>query len=262
MVFDFAKNQTVEKLDDVPEQFRGLYVEGEEGGFKLSDSDSVKGAISAILGLNKALVAARGEARDIKGRQSVDLSPLGEWGETPEQIAESVNSRIAELTEAAEAGKGLDVEKIKKDLAKGHTKELEKANKRAEALHGQLKKVLVDGAATGAIASLDGDTELLMPFVQRHVDVREEDGEFRVYVLDEAKDVRYSGSTGRPMEIKELVSEMKSDQRYGRLFKGDAPGGGGTPPGGPGRPIQRGAEDDRTPRQKIADGLRTRERSR
>jgi hypothetical protein len=250
MEFDFGKSTKVASLDSVPEQFRALYKEVEGEGFVLDSEDpKVAGAVSAIAGLNKALRAARADARS---KTPIDLSPLSEYGADPEEIAEAIRAKLDEAAKAK--GPGIDLEKIKADLARTHAGELEKERKRAEALQGQLYKVLVENAARQEIATQKGDADLLMPFVKERVTVSEDGGEFRVHVVDGTGDARYSGVTGSPMTLRELVAEMKADKRYGRLFESDAPDGGGTPPSGPKRPLGRETAD-LSPVEKIKKGL-------
>jgi hypothetical protein len=229
-MFDFGANAVVEKLETVPEQFRPLYVE-KEGKFALAaDDPKVKGAVEALSGLGKALKAARDEA---KGRAPVDLSPLKEFGGSPEEIAASVRTRLEELSAAAKGGTDakLNIEKIKADLAKAHSTELTAREKRIEALTGQLYGHLVESEAKGAIASEKGDLDLLLPFVKQRVKVVEEDGKVQVFVVDDAGDRRYSGVTGTPMSIRELVREMKAAPKFGKLFESETPKGSGHRPG-------------------------------
>lgn len=249
MDFEF---QEVESLDVVPEQFRGLYAEA-DGKFRLNET--YKGVAEAVTGLNRSLKASRAEAKALKGSK-VDLSALADFGDSPEAIAQAVQDRIKELEgQLANGDKAkLNLDKVKEDLAKAHSKDLEKVTKRSEALQTQLYGLLVENAATTAIAELKGIPELLMPFVKTQVNVVEEEGEFRVFVVDAQGDRRYSGVTGQPMSIKELVSEMKANEKFGRLFESEAPQGGGTPPGGARRPSQQPA-GERSSVDKIAAGL-------
>lgn len=255
MEFNFGENTEVTDLTKVPTQFHGLYAEA-DGKFKLRDAPEVKGAVEAILGLNKALVASRAEAKAAKGK-AVDISALKDFGATPEEIKAAVDAKLKELTdELAKGDKAkLNLDKIKADLAAAHSNDLKSKDTRIGALTGQLYNLLVENAATSAVAEAKGVPDLLLPFVKQQVKVVEEDGQFQVYVVDGQGDRRYSGITGQPMTIKELVAEMKSNEKYGRLFESEAPQGQGTPPGQQRRAgqIQTGAT--LTPLQKIQSGL-------
>lgn len=226
MDFEFT---AVDSIDKVPEQFRSIYKQDDDGKFIVDDT--YKGIVEAVTGLNRALKAARAEA---KAKTPVDLSPLAEYGKTPEEIKANITAKLKELQdELAKGGEAkLNLDKIRQELAEAHAKELEKANKRNEALQNQLYSLLVENAATAAVVELKGIPELLLPFIKQQVKVVEEEGQFNVYVVDSSGDRRYSGVTGQPMTIKELVAEMKANEKFGRLFESEAPVGGGMPPRG------------------------------
>lgn len=248
MDFEFTP---VDDVNKVPEQFRGLYAQGDDGKFDVNPD--FKSVADAVTGLNKALKAERAAA---KARTPVDLSPLADFGDNPAAIKEAVDTKLKELQdELAKGGDAkLNLDKIKSDLAAAHAKEVEKANKRGEALQSQLYGLLVENAATAAVVELKGVPELLLPFIKNQVKVIEENGEFKVFVVDGAGDQRYSGVTGSPMTIKELVAEMKANEKYGRLFESETPPGGGMPPGG-GRQAPRQQGRELSANEKIAAGL-------
>lgn len=233
MTFQFT--ETLKDLTGVPDQFKAMYVAQEDGSYRLDAADpKVKGAVEAIVGLNKALAAERRTKTP-----AVDLTPLKDFGDTPEAIAETIAARIAEAQAGASGTLKTQVEKIKADLAVGHRGEIDKVTARSTALQNQLYKLLVENRAREATAAAKGETDLLMPFIKERVEVREENGEYQVFVVDADRSIRYNGVTGGPMTIPDLVAEMKGNERYGRLFASEAPTGGGTPPAGPaGRPAQ------------------------
>lgn len=254
MDFDFT---AVDSIDKVPEAFRKLYnpQAGDDGKFQVADD--WKGVATSIDGFNKTNKTLRQQLKD----KAVDLSALAEYGDNPTAIAEAVKTAI----EAAGANKNQDVTKAveaaKQALAAANGKELEKRDQRNQALQTQLYGLMVENAATAAVAELKGIPELLMPFIKTQVKVAEEDGQFKVQVIDSAGEVRY-GSTGSPMTIKELVTEMKAQEKYGRLFESEQQpgrGGGGFQPGAGRQPGagQRPAAD-LSPVDKIAHALKTR----
>lgn len=251
MDFEFTP---VDAIDKVPEQFRGIY---KQDGDKFVPDEAHKGIVEAITGLNRSLKAARAEA---KAKTPVDLTSLSEFGATPEEIKTSITTRLAELQDQLAGKNGeakVNLDKIRSDLAAAHAKELEKSNKRSEALQGQLYSLLVENAATSAVAELKGVPELLLPFIKNQVKVQEQDGQFQVFVVDAQGDQRYSGVTGQPMTIKELVAEMKANEKYGRLFESEAPAGGGMLPGS-GRQTTRTQGQPRSSNEKISAGLNKR----
>ena len=263
MEFDFAQNTSVADLNKVPTDFRGLYTEKTEGDKKTyvldSENPGVKSAVAAITGLNNALKSARAEAKQ-KGTQ-VDLTPLSEYGTDPAAIAAKVKETIEALQGQI---KGVDVNKIKADLEKPWGEKLSKAEQKAKAAEASFHARVVVGDAKAAIASHKGDVDLLLPFVLQSCKVvTKDDGSLDVVVVDEQGSVRYSGVTGQPMTPAERVAEMKSNEKFGKLFQSEAPRGGGTVPGNgasrpgvPTRPAGGGnGGGDLSPTAKISAGL-------
>jgi hypothetical protein len=232
MDFDFSTSTVVDSLDKVPEDFRGLYKENDDGKFKLNTEDpSVKSAVSAVVGLNKALKAARGEVATHKSK-AVDLSPLSDFGSSVDEISAGVKAKLEELqAQAASTGKAkIDLDKIKQELAAAHAKETEGMTNRNKALQNQLYGLLVETEALQALEGKAINPTLALPFIKQKVQVVEEDGKLQVFVVGEDSTRRYSGVTGQPMTIKELVAEMKASDTYAPLFKSEAPrGAGGNP---------------------------------
>lgn len=249
MDFDFAPE--LDSLDKVPAQFKGAYGKA-EGAEKYTLLDSHKPFAEAILGLNTALKAERVTN---KKRPVVDLTPLAEFGDDPAKIAEAVKGKITGLEEQLASGSKVNIEKIRAEFVEAHKGEVTKWQNRTKGLEGQLYQLLVDQAATSAIAEAKGVPKLLLPFIRTQVKVEEADGKANVYVVDAAGDRRYSGVTGQPMSIKELVAEMKGQEEYGRLFDAEAPSGGGKDPESSKKPPV--ARDNLSATDKIAQGLKT-----
>lgn len=253
MDFDFGP---VESLEKVPQQFRPLY--GSEAGAdgKFAVTEGFRGTADAFVGLGRALKAERTAA---KNRVNVDLSPLAEYGDSVDKIVEGVGTKIRGLQDELAKGGKINLDKVKQEFAQAHQGELTKATTRATALQNQLYELLVDNAAQSALAKEKGSAELLLPIVRQSVKVAEQDGKFSVFVVDQGGDRRYSGVTGEPMSIVELIAEMKADKRYARAFDSDAPAGGGTPPGsgrGAAPRIPAGG-GDKSPIDKIRAGLKS-----
>lgn len=258
MEFSFSDSKEVDSIEKVPTDFRSLYEE-KEGKFVLSQDEKVKSSVAAVLRLNDALKAARAEAKNKKGT-SVDLSPLADYGSSPEEIASGVKAKLDALETAAAGSKEakLNLDKVKEELSKAHAKDSQVKDGKITALKGQLDKLLIQDHAKTAISEIGGDAatiEILMPHLSPHIKSVEEDGEYKVFVVDKSGDKRYSGSTGDPMSIKELVAEFKASDKFGKLFPSEAPRGGGVNPGsgqGRGTSNQKGPL---TSNEKIAAGL-------
>ncbi len=252
MEHDFTIPQ--ETLDTVPAEFRPLYAAGADGKFIVGEG--FKPLVGAVVGLNTSLRAAR---EDAKKRSPVDLTPLAEFGSDPAAIKTAFDARVAELTaKGGDATKA--VEKVRTEMAAANATALAASNAKTTAYQNQLYSYLVENTAMTAVTELKGAADLLMPFIKNQVKVAEEDGKFVVHVVDAAGERRYSGVTGQPLSIKELVTGMKADPKYGRLFESEQQpggGGGGMPPGGGTR---KGvpAGTTKTSADKIAAGLASR----
>lgn len=259
---EFEFNPTVDSIETVPQDFRGLYVET-DGKFTLNDDPAIKSAVSAITGLNRSLKAARGEAKDLKGRQ-VDLSALSEYGSTPDEIIEGFQATLADAVKGKKTAEDFQrqVAKVKEDLGQAHLAELTRERTRSEALTGQLHGILVTGEARSALAEAGAiDSDLALPFLSQQIKVSEEDGKFAVNVVDSTGDPRYSGTTGAPMSVAELVAEMKGQEKYGPLFKSEKASGGGTP-ANRGRQTMQKDTADMSPKDRIKAGLEARQAGR
>lgn len=232
--------QPVDDINLVPEPLRTLYVKNDDNKYVVSDSN--KNISDALVGLNTALKKAREDAK----RGKVDLTPLSTYGTTPEEIAAGVETTIKSLEEQI-AAKGGDtktaVEKARQEMAQSHSDEKKKYDARITALQGQLYTHLVESAATAAVAEANGVPELLLPFIKNNVRVTEDNGQYVVQVVDAAGEIRYNNVTGAAMNIKDLVAEMKSQEKYGRLFNSETPNGGGFRPGAGTRQPPKGSEN-------------------
>lgn len=259
---DFAFSAEVADLGGVPEQFHSLYdLDKASNQYKLSSDPKVKGAVEAVVGLNKALGKAREDvAAAKKGR--VDLSGLKDFGDSPDKILETFNAKLKELQDLLASKSKIDPDKIREDMKAAHAKALEGMEARITGLKSQLYGLNVESAyKTAAAAEGADDLDLLMPFVKERLDVVEEDGQVKVYVVEEQKQAdgtrkRRYGATGGDMTMLELIKEMKGG-KYGRFFKSTAKSGGGASPGGAsGRQASRTEnKGDLTSKDKISQGL-------
>lgn len=250
MIFTFAGNETLENLDIVPEEFRAMFQKQNDGTYQLGEAYG--GVAKAIDGLNKSLKASRFEAKEAK-KKSVDLSKLADYGESVDQIAET----IASLKEAAEKKSGeakVNVDKIRQEIAASMKADLDKEKTRSQNYYKQLEEQMVGNVAAMALAEAKGNAKLLMPHVRTKIKMQENDkGVFEVFVVDDSGDQRYSTVTGQPLSIPELISEMRKDPTYGPAFASEAPSGGGAQQSGRVNRTPNGA--NMSPVDKIAAGL-------
>lgn len=254
MEFDFSQHTSVPALEKVPADFRSLYKQDGDKYVLDTEDPKVKSSVSAITGLNNALKAARAEAKNKPA--ALDLTPLKEFGTDVPAIAEAIKTKVATLQDAA---KGVNVDKIKQDLATQFSGQLTTEQARNKKLQTQLHKTLVLDRAEAALKAEKGDVELLMPLIEKSVKTVETDDKLLVHVTDVAGDIRYSGVTGAPMSINELVKEIKGNAKYAKYFESEALDGGGADPEASKKKAADSVRQQRTseltPMQKITKGL-------
>lgn len=225
-------------LDGIDDATKALYVE-KDGKFVL-DVEGVEGfALEDVSGLKTALGkerTARENAerltaafKDIDPAKAKDaLAKVEEWGNLdPSKEADKIaNSKF----EAAKA-----------QLLEKHTGEITARDERIGHLSKTVESLLIDQAATAALAEAKGSVELLLPHVRAHTRVKEVDGRFTVEVVDKDGNAKIADSKGTPMDIKGLVAEMRQSEAFGRAFEASGNSGTGKQPGnGTGGGVQKG----------------------
>lgn len=233
---------TVDSIDAVPEAQRGLYKEA-NGKFVL-DVDGYEDPV----GLKSALQAERQNAKTAT-QQAAAWKALGK---TPEEIQALVDAQAA--AEADKLGKSGEWDKLKTQMADQHRTELGKKDERIGALTKSLERRLIDADATAAIAAAKGVPLLLLPHVRASVKVIEENGDFKVQVVDAAGNPRVNGK-GEFLSIADLVGEMRQSETFGRAFEASGTTGGGASGGGGGggsKVIKQAAFDALPSKQRAA----------
>lgn len=267
MSFDFEKNNSVADIDTVPENYRGLYAEGQnDAGEKVFIiTDAAKGLVADYIGTNKSLVQTRADkkaasdesaSRRVTKKSVMDfVSNLGVEGIDEDAPLDALTGFITDLTEQVKGGKQIkvDMDKIKAEskrlLDEAVAVEVAKTGK----MQGALERYLVGQAASNAIADAKGSRELLLPIVKERVRVVQDGEDFVVRVVDADGDFRSDGSGGW-MGVAGLVAELKTSENYARAFESEAPNGTGIKPGAAQQKVPRQTAD-LTPAQKIAQGL-------
>lgn len=271
MEWDFEKNGTVEKLDDVPEKYRGLYsevTEGEDAG-KFKVSDAAKGLVADYVGTTKSLQQARGDkktASDEAAQRRTALkhfedmtSELGieveEGDELHSAFKKYVDGLIAQNKEGSETKVNLD--KIKGEYERRLNEAIAAKDKELKTMEGNLFDTKVTQVATRELSEAKGSTDLLLPIIKEKCRVVKDGENYVVRVIDDQGDFRSDGAGGW-MSVKDLVGEMKGSENYARAFESEAKDGGGKKPNSSStenRPSTPATGGDKTAIQKISSGL-------
>lgn len=210
---------SVESLDNVPENLRELYAET-DNGYRLNvdgyeDPSNLKSA------LQKEREAAKKYSRELEGWKKT--------GKSPDEIADLLlQAEKADEDKAKNAG---EWDKLKDQLMEKHNRELSTREEALKGMKSTLESYLVDAQAASAISEHKGVTQLLMPHVKAAVKVIDEDGQYKVRVVNDRGEPRINDK-GEYMTINELVSEMRQSEVYGRAFESSAKAGSGANPAG------------------------------
>lgn len=215
----------VETTDGIPEALREFYQPTEDGkGFKLSVEPVGGFALEDVSGLKSALGKERTEADKLRrvAEKFRDLDP---------DKARDALTRVAELealdpTKEADKIAATKVEAATKQLLTKHQAEVASREERIGHLAKTVEQLLIDQAATAALAEARGSVDLLLPHVQKYTRVVERDGRFSVEIVDGEGNARINGKA-EAFTIKDLVAEMRASDTFGRAFEASGQSGAG-----------------------------------
>jgi hypothetical protein len=221
----------VDSLDGLPEAVVGLYKPVSEGDLAskfVLDVESTHGlTLENVSGLRSALENTKAEltssAAALEGFKGLDAKAVRARLKRLEDL-EKIDPQ-SEADRLAEIKAGAKIEEI----TKGHEKEVAKQTKRNAVLQSEIERLVIDNAASTAIAAQRGDPDLLLPFVRGRLRVVEsEDGRFSVQVLNEQGNQKYTVKDNKAVEssVEDLISEFKINPKYGRLFEATNTGSG------------------------------------
>lgn len=174
------------------------------------------------------LAKANKEAKE----RRIALKSLEDAGLTVEQ-ALALQKKIEE-DDHVQAQKRGDVEKIREQLQGKYEKEIKERDEKLSKMKASLYENLVSSKAADALNSLGavkGAGKVLMPHIQKHANVIEEDGKYVVRIVDEDGDTKFTDG-GEYMDIQGYLKEMQVDEVFGHLFVQTSHSGGGSKSGG------------------------------
>lgn len=258
MDWDFNSNAEIDEttLGTAPEGFRGAYVKGDDGKYRIADTH--RPFVEAISGLGNALRNERNASKTLKGQKDASAQVKEALGF---DTLDEAKARFDELSQAVATSSKVDPAKIKADIEKTFNTEREQLKADNTAMQSTLSKYMVESAAIGALATAKGNAKLLMPIVREQVELVKDGDEYVVRVKDGAGDYRGNGKGGF-LSVEELVAEMKGAKDYAAAFESDLQGGTG-PGQRPGvmqrQQVQRDQNrEDMSSTDRIAAGLAAR----
>lgn len=216
----------VETLDDVPETVRDFYAES-DGKYVLQVEAADGFALENVTGLKATL------GKEMSRRKELEKIAKKFEGLDPEKAREAIEKyeEFGNLDPRKEADKiaQAKVDQITKQLVEKHAGEVRAREERAALLTRKIESLLIDSAATAALAEAGGSVKLLLPHIRSRTRVVENDGEFSVEVLDENGIVQVDAN-GAPVKIAGLVAAMKGSEEFGPAFKASGHDGSGKQP--------------------------------
>lgn len=217
----------VDSLDAAPVALRDAYVE-RDGKFFLNVASKDGFALEDVSGLKTALGKER-TTRETLEKQVIKFKDID-----PDKAREALAKldELAQFDPAKEADKiaNTKFEAAKAQLVEKHSSEITTRDQRISHLTKTVESLLIDSAATAAIAEAKGSVDLLLPHVRAHTRVKEVDGNMVVEVLDKDGNVKIADAKGTPQDIKGLIAEMKASDIYSRAFEASGQSGSGKQP--------------------------------
>ena len=236
-----SKLATLEGLDEVvAKEYKKV---GEEfvlqvdkvGGLGLEDVSGLKSTAEALRSekktlekeiktVEKTLSDHREKFADLDPQTAKDaiekLKTVSEW-DGDKKIAEAVKLAVTESE--AKSKERTDA------LLTKHNEKVTTLTTDFDNSQGQLRTALVTSRIIEAIAKHGGDSVLLMPHVERQVDMtKSDDGKWHSQVLNaEGKPRIGDAATNADMTIDELIVEMKANPTYAPCFDGVGSTGSG-----------------------------------
>ncbi len=271
MDFTFKDNSTVADINGVPEKYRGLYAAGEgDNAGKFMLIPAAAGIVADLLGNQETLLGVRNDKKkvtDENAERRLASKAIDEFAQSvgleagDDGMVAALRVFVDDLHGQIKGGKDIKInmEKVNSEAERRITAVTEAKDGELAEMRAALSKHLISDAASRALAEHKGSIDLLLPHVLNACKmVRKDNGEYGVTVLDAQGDARLD-SAGGFLGVSGLVAEMKTQEKFGRAFESEANPGSGAKPGSMAkshaRPGAQG-EDNRSPVQKIADGLK------
>ena len=219
-------------VDEVPEGMQEHYSQREDGKYQLAVEAPEGWALEDVAGLKSAYSKEKENRKALERKVKAygDLDPdaareaMQKWDEIKGLDPKKDADRIAQ--EKFEALQG--------QIVKKHESELAKRDETNKKLRSQLEHMMVDQAATAALAEAGGSVDLLLPIIRSQTRVTEDDdGSLTVQVLGQDGSPRITSKAGDSgmMTIDELVQELRQSEKYGRAFDASGTSGSGMRPG-------------------------------
>lgn len=243
------------KKDEIPEGAEDFYVE-KDGGFLLAVESANGFELVNPSGLKSALVKERNRADTaetaLKAYDGLDADVARSAIEKLEGMSDELDDEATKKYEALQSQLKEKYEGEKKKLIEKYETEKKTLGEELTSVSSQLEDELLVSNGKSAIAKHGGSIDLLLPVVKSRSRIaKRDDGKRTIEIPDTDGNARLSTKPNsmEPMDLDELVLELRDDPRYERAFDPiDASGSNATPnEGRPRNSYTIKAEDARDP---------------
>ena len=212
----------IDSLEGLAESIHEHYLKGDDGKYRLDVTEQDGMALENIAGMRNTIDSVKHEKQQLKDKYKpfddleMDISEIQSLKDKVKQMSNwTDDQKLQDKMDAARA-----------DAVKEHKAAAETWAQRESKLVGIVKQEQISSKATAAILSAKAEPELMLPIVEKHLQMREtDDGSFITEVINPKTGAARSNNSGDPMSISELVAELKKDPRYGRAFDSTSKGG-------------------------------------
>lgn len=216
-----------EKFDELSENEQQHYTE-REGKFYL-DVTAVDGvALENVTALKTTVGKLRGNEKKLQ----MDLTALQEKFEDidPDEARTAIKKYDEVKNWDGDQKVREAVDASKKELVKAHKKQVEQLEGELADSQDQLTDAIVDTKVVEALQKEEGNVELLLPHVKKHVRMaKNSTGKWIPEVINDANEPRVGDSDGNPMTITQFIQEIKTQKTFAACFPGaNSTGSGGS----------------------------------
>lgn len=208
--------------DALSPELQAEYISDSNGKFKL-DVRPIDGfELANTTGLKKALETER----HAKTEAEKATKAFGDLDVSAARDAIAFHEKFKDANPDETAKQ--QFEAMKGDLITAHQTEMSGVSTERDDAFSQLRNSLVTSAATKALQEAGGVIDLLLPHVEKHIQMEREGDRFVAKVVDEKGIGRVGDGAGNPMTIPQLVAEMKAKESFQAAFTGTNSSGSGS----------------------------------
>lgn len=224
-------NEELEELEENNEEHHE-----EEDGVSKEEVDRLRKELENQKKENQkardALKKSNKEAQDRRHKLKELESVASEYNldlEDPEQLKSALETYNKQQERSNQ--KDSDIEKLKKTFEQREQETKKQYEDRLRKMEQSLHENMINAQASSALSAHGVEfPDVLMPHIEKSVSIiQDDDGKYKTRIMDEDGQPKFN-SEGDYMGIKDLVDEMKDQDRFAPLFPAKVKSGSGSSP--------------------------------